>query len=151
MCHRARWRARVREPGLPAGGNGLLSDRMKARRLVFLLYLLANTAVMSLPAQQTEAARKVFEEFRHAHVLSSNYHNGEHHTPRCAWDWMLTAAQRVSLAEYQIENKRIPIMTYLALNDPHALTRGDMVRLGFAAKWGESNTLPYAEHLLEIS
>jgi hypothetical protein len=43
---------------------------------------------------------------------------------------------------YQLENKRIPIMSYLAFDDPHQLSRGDMMRLGFAAKWGPSDTLP---------
>ena len=37
---------------------------------------------------------------------------------------------------YQIENKRIPMMSYLSFDDPMVLTRGDMVRIGFAAKWG---------------
>ena len=49
---------------------------------------------------------------------------------------------------YQIENKRIPIMTYLSFDDPGALTRGDMARIGFAAKWGRSDTLPYAAPFL---
>ncbi len=50
---------------------------------------------------------------------------------------------------YQLENKRIPIMTYLAFDDPRQLSRGDMVRLGFAAKWGDSQTLPYAKDFLD--
>ncbi len=50
---------------------------------------------------------------------------------------------------YQLENKRIPIMSYLAFDDPHQLSRGDMVRLGFAAKWGPSNTLPYSSGFLQ--
>ena len=49
---------------------------------------------------------------------------------------------------HQIENKRIPIMSYLSFDDPHQLSRGDMVRIGFAAKWGESDTLPYASGFL---
>jgi hypothetical protein len=49
---------------------------------------------------------------------------------------------------FQIENKRIPIMSYLALDDPRVLTRGDFARIAYAAKWGASNTLPYsAKHL----
>ncbi len=43
------------------------------------------------------------ERFRHAHALSHDYHDQQHHTPRCAWDWMLTPTQRVELATYQIE------------------------------------------------
>lgn len=50
---------------------------------------------------------------------------------------------------YQIENKRIPIMSYLAFDDPTKLTRGDMVRIGFASKWGNSDTLPYASSFLQ--
>lgn len=49
---------------------------------------------------------------------------------------------------HQIENKRIPMMSYLSFDDPRALTRGDMTRIGFAAKWGDSATLPYAERYL---
>lgn len=43
------------------------------------------------------------EVFRQTHALSPDYHDMEHHTPRCAWDWMLTPAQRVRLARFQIE------------------------------------------------
>jgi len=49
---------------------------------------------------------------------------------------------------HQIENKRIPIMSYLSFDDPSVLTRGDMVRIAFAAKWGDSSTLPYATKFL---
>jgi hypothetical protein len=53
------------------------------------------------------------------------------------------------LKYYQIENKRIPIMTYLSFDDPLELTRGDLIRIGSAAKWGASDTLPYARAFLE--
>ena len=53
-----------------------------------------------------------------------------------------------ALKYYQIENKRIPIMSYLSFDDPRALTRGDMIRIGFAAKWGESESLPYSTAFL---
>jgi hypothetical protein len=46
------------------------------------------------------------EEFRRAHALSPIYNDPQHHTPRCAWDWMLTARQRVELAEFQIEKRQ---------------------------------------------
>jgi hypothetical protein len=52
------------------------------------------------------------------------------------------------LQYYQIENKRIPIMTYLALDDPRVLSRGDLARIGYAAKWGPSDTLPFAPSFL---
>lgn len=49
---------------------------------------------------------------------------------------------------HQIENKRIPMMSYLSFDDPLSLSRGDMARIAFAAKWGDSATLPYAERFL---
>jgi hypothetical protein len=49
---------------------------------------------------------------------------------------------------YQIENKRIPIMSYLSFDDPGRLTKGDFARIGFAAKWGPSDTLPFASGFL---
>ena len=49
---------------------------------------------------------------------------------------------------YQIENKRIPIMTYLAFDEPRDLSRGDLARIGYAARWGPSDTLPFAPSFL---
>ncbi len=46
------------------------------------------------------------EAFRRSHALLPDYYDTEHHTPRCAWDWMLTAAQRVRLAKFQIEKQK---------------------------------------------
>jgi hypothetical protein len=53
-----------------------------------------------------------------------------------------------TLQYYQIENKRIPIMTFLSFDEPRALTRGDLARIGFAAKWGASDTLPFSPTFL---
>lgn len=69
------------------------------------------------------------------------------------WEYLLSPLMPAykdggSIKYYQLENKRIPIMTYLAFDDPHQLSRGDMVRLGFAAKWGPSDTLPYSSDFL---
>src|SRR5258706_2842013 len=50
---------------------------------------------------------------------------------------------------YQIENKRIPTMSYLAFDEPRNLSRGDFARIGFATKWGPSETLPYAPRFLD--
>ncbi len=52
------------------------------------------------------------------------------------------------LQYYQIENKRIPIMSFLSFDDPRSLTRGDIARIGFAAKWGPSETLPFSPRFL---
>ena len=50
-----------------------------------------------------------------------------------------------------IEYHRMPLMAYLAVDDPHALSRADFVRLGLAAAPGPSHTLPYSRrHLLRF-
>jgi hypothetical protein len=78
----------------------------------------------------------------------------ERQTPLAAhWEFLLSPlvpAYRPggAIKYYQLENKRIPIMTYLSFDDPRTLTRGDMMRLGFAAKWGDSHMLPYAKTFL---
>ncbi len=51
---------------------------------------------------------------------------------------------------HQIENKRFPSMTFLSFDDPTVLTRGDMARIGYAAKWGDSSTLPYSVDYLKM-
>jgi hypothetical protein len=43
------------------------------------------------------------EKFRRSHVLTSAYHHQSVHFPRCALDWMLTPAQRLSLARFQVK------------------------------------------------
>ena len=52
------------------------------------------------------------------------------------------------LQYYQIENKRIPMMSFLSFDDPRALSRGDWTRIGFATKWGPSDTLPFSSKFL---
>lgn len=69
------------------------------------------------------------------------------------WEFFLSPLvpaylQGGTIKYYQIENKRIPTMTYLSFDDPTQLSRGDMIRIGFAAKWGASDTLPYAKQFL---
>lgn len=48
----------------------------------------------------------------------------------------------------QIEDERMPIMAWLAMDSPRALTHGDFVRLCFADDAGPSDTLPYASGFL---
>jgi CorA-like Mg2+ transporter protein len=99
----------------------------------------------------------------HAVLATSDYQDqgkfldlvrGERQTPLAShWEYLLLPLKPAyragkAIKYYQLENKRIPIMTFLAFDDPRALSRGDMVRLGFAAKWGESNTLPYSKNFL---
>lgn len=48
----------------------------------------------------------------------------------------------------QIEYHRMPLVAYLALDDPQALTRADFVRFGLAAAPGNSDVLPYSKDYL---
>jgi hypothetical protein len=51
----------------------------------------------------------------------------------------------------QIEFHRMPLMAYIALDDPHVLTRADFIRMGLATAPGEHGVLPYSErHLLRF-
>jgi hypothetical protein len=48
----------------------------------------------------------------------------------------------------QIEFHRMPLMAYIALDDPKVLTRADFIRMGLAAAPGEPGVLPYSERYL---
>jgi hypothetical protein len=90
-------------------------------------------------------------------------HVCEHRAPRVAadWAWLLTpmvsdhSAQAGPLRFRQLEYYRMPLMAYLALDDPRALTRADWVRLGLVTDAagdgpqrvaGGEDRLPYADH-----
>lgn len=47
-----------------------------------------------------------------------------------------------------LEGSRLPVMAYLALEDPQALCRADYVRLAYACGSGEAGSLPYSESAL---
>lgn len=49
----------------------------------------------------------------------------------------------------QIEDERMPYMAHLAFDDPHALSRGDMIRLALADGAGSSDSYPYATAFLK--
>ena len=89
-------------------------------------------------------------------------HVSQHRTPRIARHWAHLLQPLVSdnsgsegpLRYRQIEYYRMPLMAYLALDEPQALTRGDFIRLGLVAgaAEGEADTgshLPYAESHLQ--
>jgi hypothetical protein len=48
----------------------------------------------------------------------------------------------------QIEYHRMPLVAYLAVDDPTALTRADFIRLGLAAGPGGGDVLPYSDSYL---
>src|SRR5690348_1303099 len=49
----------------------------------------------------------------------------------------------------QLEYFRMPVMAYLALDDPSKLTRVDYARLAFATARGDGKTLPFSAHHLQ--
>lgn len=88
-------------------------------------------------------------------------HVAEHRAPRLAAHWatMLDplvgdhSGREGALRYRQIEYYRMPVMAYLALDDPRALSRADFVRLGLitgaaGSSGAEANALPYAEDYL---
>ena len=97
-------------------------------------------------------------------------HVAEHRAPRTAAHWAFMLEPLVvdhsddpgELRYRQIEYYRMPMMAYLALDDPRALTRNDFVRLGLVtgaggsdngglADTGDERGLPYAhDHLSDF-
>jgi hypothetical protein len=92
-------------------------------------------------------------------------HVSEHRAPRTAAHWAFLLQPLVSdhsdeagvIRYRQIEYYRMPLMGYLSVNDPKAISRNDFIRLGMVAGAGavdESTgvcTLPYAEdHLADF-
>ena len=95
-------------------------------------------------------------------------HVAEHRAPRFAAHWAFLLEPLVSdhsgregLLRYrQIEYYRMPLMAYLALDNPRALTRSEFIRLGLVTGAGETGplavsgpapALPYAEqHLADF-
>lgn len=85
-------------------------------------------------------------------------HVAEHRAPRIAshWAWLLQplagdhSGHAGALRYRQIEYYRMPLMAYLAVDDPRALTREDFIRLGLVVGAGEA-ALPFAEqHLADF-
>ncbi len=86
-------------------------------------------------------------------------HVAEHRAPRIAahWEFVLAplvnhhSAREGALRFRQIEYYRMPMMAYLAVDDPYAISRSDFVRLGLVTGAGEASALPYAEpHLADF-
>jgi hypothetical protein len=89
-------------------------------------------------------------------------HVCEHRAPRIAAHWAFLLEPMVAdhsgsdgrLRYRQIEYYRMPLMAYLALDDPRALTRADFIRLGLvtgAGRGGSDASLPFGEeHLADF-
>jgi hypothetical protein len=80
----------------------------------------------------------------------------EHRAPRIASHWAFvmqplvlhTSDQAGPLRYRQLEYYRMPAMAYLTVDDPHALTRADYVRLAFLTGAGDSAELPFSDDYL---
>ena len=87
-------------------------------------------------------------------------HVAEHRAPRIAAHWAFVLQPLVSdhsgeagvLRYRQIEYYRMPVMAYLAFDQPRELTRDDFIRLGLVTGSAASDpTLPYAaQHLADF-
>jgi hypothetical protein len=86
-------------------------------------------------------------------------HVCQHRAPRIAAHWAFVLEPLVpdhsnsegALRYRQIEFYRMPMMAYLALDDPRALTRGDFIRLGLVTPPGRDADLPFAAtHLADF-
>jgi hypothetical protein len=84
-------------------------------------------------------------------------HVARYRTPCLAshWCWLIEPlgleypGQASPLRYRQLEYYRMPFIAYLALDDPHQLTRADFVRLGLVTRPGASDELEYSEKSLE--
>jgi hypothetical protein len=84
-------------------------------------------------------------------------HVSRYRTPCIAshWEYLLRpmvleyTGQTGVLRYRQLEYYRMPVMAYLAVDDPAVLSRGDFVRLGLVTRPGERDTLPYSAKSLE--
>ncbi len=86
-------------------------------------------------------------------------HVAEHRAPRIATHWAHMLEPLVAdhsgdpgaLRYRQIEYYRMPMMAYLAVDDPRALSRADFVRLGLVTGSGGADALPFADgHLADF-
>jgi hypothetical protein len=76
-----------------------------------------------------------------------------HRAPRISahWTFLLAplvldhAEEKGPIRYRQIEYYRMPVMAYLALDNPRTLTRGDFIRLGLVTAPGGDETLPYSD------
>ena len=84
-------------------------------------------------------------------------HVAKYRTPYLAshWQFLLNPlgleypGQSAALRYRQLEHYRMPLMVYLALDDPTTFSRADFVRLGLTTRPGSRDSLPYSVRSLE--
>ena len=81
----------------------------------------------------------------------------EHRAPRVAdhWDFLLKpllphhGSTGGAILYRQLEHHRIPMLAYLAVDDPYRIARNDWVRLGLAARPGPHGVAPFGAEFLD--
>lgn len=81
----------------------------------------------------------------------------EHRAPRLAdhWDFLLKpllphhGSEAGAILYRQLEHHRIPLLAYLAVDDPYQIGRDDWMRLGLAARPGPQDIPPFAAGFLD--
>lgn len=122
----------------------------------------AYPAFWSADGQAGQCINRVEWLSRSGKVLAvSDYENrqkfltsvSQHRSPGIAahWQYLLRPLALYHTATWgvlryrQIEYHRMPLMAYLAFDDPFALTRADFVRLALVTRTSDGEALPYAE------
>jgi hypothetical protein len=115
-----------------------------------------------LQAQWLDAQGQVLAESDAGQRELFMEHVARHRAPRIAahWDWLLQplvsdhSEQPGALRYRQIEYYRMPLLGFLAVDDPQSLSRSDFIRLGLVTGAGtthDGNALPFAEdHLSDF-
>ena len=83
-------------------------------------------------------------------------HVGQHRAPRFAahWEFLMKPlvpdhSDEKGLIRYrQVEYSRMPLLSYVAMDDARALTRADFVRLALVTAPGPSGSSPYSERYI---
>ncbi len=81
----------------------------------------------------------------------------EHRVPRVAshWEYLMQplvqhySDQEGAIRYREIEYQRMPLMSFLALDDISRLSRADMIRLGMVTRPGDSCVLPFSASFLK--
>ncbi|WP_035851584.1 CorA family divalent cation transporter [Deefgea rivuli] len=84
-------------------------------------------------------------------------HLGRYRAPKMAahWEYLLNplvlhhSAATGALRYRQIEYHRMPILAYVAVDDPFALSEEDFYRLGMVTRPGDGDALPYTRKVFE--
>lgn len=103
-----------------------------------------------------DAAGKVLATSDYEQKPNYLTHVAKYRTPYLAahWQFLLQPlgleypGQSAALRYRQLEHYRMPVMVYLALDDPTTLSRSDFVRLGLLTRPGSPDSPPYSERYL---